>query len=1787
MFIAALFLCVLSPGQIYGQEKSSEVIVEWNFNDPVKQSTVNASLNPADYAPDVGSGELSLIGGAALYQFTVEGEQVVFATGVTGEAIIASQWHNGAGTKYWQIRFSTQGYQNINFSSAQRSSTTGPRDFQVQFSLNGTTWTDTGASLVVTDNISQGHITEFELGAELEDQETVYLRWIMTSNINQRAGTGEHPADQPVEPGGTNRIDDIIVRGQPFAYIVSIDDVDGVGVDCGTSGAEALNALPSTTTITDSQDNTHTVSLNWTIDAYNGSVPGTYNATGVFALPPGVSQSDPPLALEVHSSVSVQEGDIVPEFAPIGPLCQGETPPSLPLTSLNGIPGSWDPDLIDTSESGTALYTFTPNEGHCAVPTSLSISVEAGADPGEISGPELMCEGDTHQFTTSGDPGGTWSSSNTAAATVDAANGWVTARGEGSTNIIYTVEGCGDPAHTSFPLDVEATASPGVIRGPELMCEGDTHQFTATGDAGGRWNSTSSIRASINPNTGMATAMRPGTTLITYTVEGCNNPEPAELRLWVEAAADPGEILGPDTMCVDEIVQFSSTGDEGGVWGSSNTGTVSIDAATGRVTAHQAGHTTLTYTVDGCSGEATAYFELEVEEIIVPDFDAPPPLCQGIDPPALPATSNNGISGTWSPEIIDTSTSGIFMFVFTPDDGRCIHEATINIEILSVPEVDAGSDQDIHFGETATLNEATATGEGTPSFRWEPADLLDDPTVLHPTTLPLEETTVFTLTVTGDNGCAHSDQLTVTVKGSPIESIDDVSDIRVPCGTTIVEALNALPPSTTITDSHDNSHTVSLSWDIDGYNGSVPGAYVATGVFALPPGVIQSDPPLALEVNSSVIVEAGNIIPEFAPIGPLCQGETPPPLLTTSLNGVEGSWDPAVIDTSEPGSQVYAFSPQEGFCALDTLLEITVEPLTGIVLSSEQGTNEQSICIGAAITTVVYTIYGAATTEVSGLPDGVSWSEDQGTLRIEGTPNVPGEFTFEVSATGACGEDGVEGRILVSAASQPGVLSENQWICVGETPEEIILSGHTGTVQWMTSTGDDVWSYIPDATGQTLTPDQMGELIQTTYFRAEVSSGACPAEMSNEVSITVHPLPGATASSNSPVCEGQQILLSAGPDGMASYLWSGPDGFTSDHQNPEIDNTATSMAGEYRVEVSNLEGCSVIIPVGVVVMEGPEVFAGNDQDIHFGETATLDGATATGEEPLNVQWEPADLMENPTVLNPTTLPLEETTVFTLTVTGDNGCAHSDQITVTVEGGPLEVSPTATPAEVCPGAQLQLSANASGGSGDYTYSWTSEPEGFVSDLPDPVVSPEVSTTYFVEVNDGITTESGQVTVVVHPLPVATANSNSPLCQGESISLSAGPDGMASYLWTGPDGFTSEQQNPVIDNAATSMAGEYRVLVSSENGCQAEASVEASILQAPEATASSNSPVCEGESIMLSAGAEGVASFFWTGPGGFFSDDMNPVIENAGMAMAGEYLLEVSNLEGCSVIIPVGIELMEGPEVFAGSDQSIPYGETATLNEATATGEEPLNFQWEPAELLEDPTMLNPTTLPLEQTTVFTLTVTGDNGCAHSDQMTVTVEAPPSVVPPTVITSDATEVTAGSARIGGEITEQGGEEAEAQGVYVGTDPDPAETGTMFTAGLVNGRFSTAIGGLDAGTTYYFVAYATNSAGTGWGEVKHFVTLEGREGFHIPNAFMPGSQIPANRAFKPSFEVSPFTYSLTVYSRWGEKVFATEDPNEGWDGRIGNSEAAAGGYVYEIYYIDPQGRERRHTGTVMLIR
>jgi hypothetical protein len=139
------------------------------------------------------------------------------------------------------------------------------------------------------------------------------------------------------------------------------------------------------------------------------------------------------------------------------------------------------------------------------------------ANAGTVSGTTPICIGASGiTYTSNGDAGGSWSSSDETVATINASTGAVTALKAGQTTITYTVTGCGSNLTATKVLTVSPNANAGTVSGTTPICIGASGiTYTSNGDAGGSWSS--------SDETGAVTALKAGQTTITYTVTGCGS----------------------------------------------------------------------------------------------------------------------------------------------------------------------------------------------------------------------------------------------------------------------------------------------------------------------------------------------------------------------------------------------------------------------------------------------------------------------------------------------------------------------------------------------------------------------------------------------------------------------------------------------------------------------------------------------------------------------------------------------------------------------------------------------------------------------------------------------------------------------------------------------------------------------------------------------------------------------------------------------------------------------------------------------------------------------------------------------------------------------------------------------------------------------------------------------------------------------------------------------------------------------------------------------------------------
>lgn len=249
----------------------------------------------------------------------------------------------------------------------------------------------------------------------------------------------------------------------------------------------------------------------------------------------------------------------------------------------------------------------------------------------------------------------------------------------------------------------------------------------------------------------------------------------------------------------------------------------------------------------------------------------------------------------------------------------------------------------------------------------------------------------------------------------------------------------------------------------------------------------------------------------------------------------------------------------------------------------------------------------------------------------------------------------------------------------------------------------------------------------------------------------------------------------------------------------------------------------------------------------------------------------------------------------------------------------------------------------------------------------------------------------------PPAAPVAGSNGPLCSGSTLNLTASTIPFATYSWTGPNGFTSTAQNPVISNVSLANAGVYSVFA--YLNCNSPlATVTVVVSTAPtsvNANASPN-PVCAGSTLTLSGTATNATAWSWTGPNSFTSALQNPSITGITNAAAGVYTLTASNACGSALAVntasvtvnnvPTNVSASAGPSPLCAGGT---LGLTGSATNATAwSWAGPNSF----SSALQSPSINNIITAG---SGVYTLTASNTCGAATAaNTASVTVVATPS-------------------------------------------------------------------------------------------------------------------------------------------------------------------------------------------------
>jgi len=327
----------------------------------------------------------------------------------------------------------------------------------------------------------------------------------------------------------------------------------------------------------------------------------------------------------------------------------------------------------------------------------------------------------------------------------------------------------------------------------------------------------------------------------------------------------------------------------------------------------------------------------------------------------------------------------------------------------------------------------------------------------------------------------------------------------------------------------------------------------------------------------------------------------------------------------------------------------------------------------------------------------------------------------------------------------PGIATNGGPYCVGETINLFVNSQAGATYSW---TGPNNFSStVQNPTIPNCTYEMGGTYTCVTMVDGQTTSG------STEVIVFAEPVADFDFTT---VCEGETTEFTstattapAGHD-ITGYQWDFGDGETAETQNATHTYAA---AGTYQVTHVVLTGrrCEdeITKTVTVLAMPNPTVTA-TPSSVQYGGVSTLT-VDPGAEGSFSYHWEPANMVTNPNSQTTQTVPIQESVVFTVTVTNTEGdCSGTVQVTVNMAGSDLTASATADQYEICENSSTTLHAIPVAGTGNYTYNWSPANLLNSATAQNPVATPPLGeTTFHCTVSDGLTNQEVSVTIMVHP------------------------------------------------------------------------------------------------------------------------------------------------------------------------------------------------------------------------------------------------------------------------------------------------------------------------------------------------------------------------------------------------------------------------------------------------------
>lgn len=482
---------------------------------------------------------------------------------------------------------------------------------------------------------------------------------------------------------------------------------------------------------------------------------------------------------------------------------------------------------------------------------------------------------------------------------------------------------------------------------------------------------------------------------------------------------------------------------------------------------------------------------------------------------------------------------------------------------------------------------------------------------------------------------------------------------------------------------------------------------------------------------------------------------------------------------------------------------------------------------------------------------------------------------------------------------------------------------------------------------------------------------------------------------------------------ITNYVWDFGDGATT--TGTSVGHTYATP-GNYNVTLTiTSEGCTASSTVVVTINPAPSFTLGTDQSLCAGESHVMAPVGLAGGEQL--LWNPVAGLDNPGISNPTATPAS-TTTYTLGVVDANGCAGSDNITLTVN--PLPVADAGADQIICEGEVTSM--NASGGT---LYSWTPTTDLVNANSATTQAAPLTTTNYSLTVTDANgCQDTDNMTLTVNPLPVVGAGADQSICDQQNAQLNA--NGASNYGWSPIIGLSNAAiANPVFSGSATTT---FTVTGTDANGCSSSDDVTVTVFPLPVADFAQPTPVCLGNPTSFVDNSSGTGLIYSWNFGDGTPLDATPSPTHT-YATAGSFnvTLSLEDANGCQATNTLTAQVLTPPTAAMNLTDGLEFCENELIqftDESIGTG---LSYLWNfgnnaflPAFPNTTSTLQNPTfAYPNFAFSPFTirLGVTDAAGCYDQTQVIIIIRDEPvaDLTAPNVCEGDAMAFTDASSVI----------------------------------------------------------------------------------------------------------------------------------------------------------------------------